>query len=276
MELSRYEKLSLIRIKRWEKEKHEGIGKKMLDGVSGPVDYLIKKIGREKFNLFEKAIEATVDKMLHASTYSVNSKDLIKRAREHGILIEDLSELKTVNFKLLDDCNRKHITFHERAGAAQGAVAGIAGVLAAPADLTAVLIQIFHLIQEIAFCYGFNPNSLVEKQILLRIMEASIGSSEKKFNALKEIEKLKGIETTGDADRKQGDSVSIVGSNAIQEQIQSLSIGLLIRMIPRALPIPIITMAIGAHSDHEMMEKAGEAAFMVYRKRFIERKAALP
>jgi len=106
-------------------------------------------------------------------------------------------------------------------------------------------------------------------------MEVSIGSSDKKFNALNEIEKLKGIETTGEVERKQEDSVSIVGSNAIQEQIQSLSIGLLIRMIPRALPIPIITMAIGAHSDHEMMEKAGKTAFMVYRKRFIERKAAL-
>ncbi len=105
MGLSRYEKLSLIRINRWEKEKHEGIGKKILDGVSRPVDYLIQKIGREKFKFFEKAIETTVDKMLYASTYSVNSKDLIKRAREHGILIEDLSELKSVNFKLLDDCN---------------------------------------------------------------------------------------------------------------------------------------------------------------------------
>ena len=37
-----------------------------------------------------------------------------------------------------------------------------------------------------------------------------------------------------------------------------------------------MTMAMSAHSDHEIMEHSGEAAFMVYRKRFIERKRELP
>jgi len=275
MELTRYEKLSLIRINRWEKDRHKGVGKIILDGVSKPVDYLIKKIGHEKFKFFENAIESTVNTMVHASTYSVNPKELIKRAHKNGIMIDDLSELKTVNFKQLDDCNRKHITFHERASATQGAVAGIGGVLVAPADLTAVLLQAFHLIQEIAFCYGYDPNDVVEKQILLRIIEAAIGGSGAKFKALHEIETLKKIENEKKENEVSKKSVSILGSKAMQEYIETLSIGLLVRMIPRTLPIPIVNMAISAHSDHEMMEHAGKAAFMVYRKKFIERKMEL-
>ena len=86
---------------------------------------------------------------------------------------------------------------------------------------------------------------------------------------------LKKIERNEDENQVSKKSVSILGSKAVQEQIVTLSIGLISRMIPRALPIPIITMAISAHSNHEIMEKSGEAAFMVFRKRFIERKREL-
>ena len=275
MELNKYEKLSLKRIDRWEKESHGGLQKKLLDAVSKPVDYLTKKLGPDKLRYFESAIESALNKMMSASTYSVKPEELIKRAHKNGIMIDDLSELKTVNLKLLDDCNRKHIKFHERASAAQGAVAGIGGALIAPADLTAILLQAFHLLQEIAFCYGFDPNDIVEKYILLRIMEAAIGSSENKFKALGEIEMLKKIERDKEETEISKKSVSLIGSKAIQEQIESLSIGLVSRLIPRTLPIPLVTMAISAHSNHEIMEHSGNTAFMVYRKRFIERKKEL-
>ena len=275
MKLTNYEKLSLIRINKWEERSHGSIEKMLLDGVSKPIDYIMKKIGREKFNLFENAIEAAVNKMMNVSTYSVNSKELLKRAHKNGIMIDDLSELITVNFKKLDDCNMKHIKFHGRTSAAQGAVAGIGGALLAPADLTAILLQAFHLIQEIAFCYGYDPNETVEKHVLLRIMEVAIGSSKNKFKALQEIEILKKIERDVDKTQVSKKSVAILGSKAVQEQIVTLSIGLITRMIPRAIPIPLITMAISAHSDHEIIEHSGEGAFMVYRKRFIERKMEL-
>jgi hypothetical protein len=275
LKLTNYEKLSLVRIRKWEERTHGSIEKKILDGVSKPIDYIMKKIGHEKFNLFEKAIEAAVNKMMNVSTYSVDSKELLKRAHENGIMIDDLSELISVKLKKLDDCNMKHIKFHGKASAAQGAVAGIAGALAAPADLTALLFQAFHLIQEIAFCYGYDPNDMVEKHILLRIMEVVIGSSENKFKALQEIEVLKKIERDVEQNQVSQKSVAILGSKAVQEQIVTLSVGLITRMIPRAIPIPLVTMAMSAHSDHEIMEHSGEGAFMVYRKRFIERKMEL-
>jgi len=275
LKLTNYEKLSLVRIRKWEERTHGSIEKKILDGVSKPIDYIMKKIGHEKFNLFEKAIEAAVNKMMNVSTYSVDSKELLKRAHENGIMIDDLSELISVKLKKLDDCNMKHIKFHGKASATQGAVAGIAGALAAPADLTALLFQAFHLIQEIAFCYGYDPNDMVEKHILLRIMEVVIGSSENKFKALQEIEVLKKIGRGVEQNQVSQKSVAILGSKAVQEQIVTLSVGLITRMIPRAIPIPLVTMAMSAHSDHEIMEHSGEGAFMVYRKRFIERKMEL-
>jgi len=275
VELNEYEIKSLEEISKWEKEKQEGFHKKILDVITKPVDYLIKKIGPEKLKMFESAIEATIKQMLYASTYTVNPQQLIKRAHEHGIMIEDLSEMKTCNLELLDDCNRKHIKFHERASAVQGAAAGIGGGLVATVDLTAVLVQDFHMLQEIAFCYGYDPNDIIEKEIILRIIEAGVGGSEAKFKALQEIENLKRLKDEKTETEATGKGISVVGAKALEEYIEDLAVSLLGRLIPRTLPIPVATMVISAHSNHEIMEHSGNTAFMVYRKRFIERKKEL-
>lgn len=270
MKLNQYEIESLKEIENWEKEEHKGFHKKVLDLTSKPVDYLIKKIGPEKFKKFENAIEATIKNLVYASTYTVKPEVLIKRAHKHGIMIEDLSELKRCNLELLDKCNRKNINFHERASAVQGAVLGLGGPVTAVADITTVLIQDFHMIQEIAFCYGYDPNDIVEKEIILRIIEAGIGGSEVKFKALKEIEVLKDIESGKDKKEITKQGISVLGAKALEEYIEDLVTNLLVRLIPRSLPV--ISMVVSAHSNHEIMEHSGNTAFMIYRKRFIERK----
>jgi hypothetical protein len=270
MKLNKYELESLKKIKRWEKESHKGFHKKILDVTSAPVNYLIKKIGPEKFKKFEDAIEATVKKLLYASNYTVDSRVLIERAHEHGVMIKDLSELKRCNLELLDNCNRRNIDFHEKAGAIQGAVLGLGGALVAVADLTLILIQDFHMIQEIAFCYGYDPNDIVEKEIILRVIEAAIGGSEIKFKALKEIKTLRNIGEKKRRKKVTKKGVSVLGSKALEEYVEDLTVALLVRLVPRSLPV--ISMAVSAHSNHEIMEHSGDAAFMVYRKRFIERK----
>ena len=270
MEISEYETISLKKITKWEKEKHKGFHKKVLDTTSRPVDYVIGKIGPEKLKKFENAVEKTVKNLLSASTCTVNPEELIKRAHTHGVMIEDLSELKTSKLELLDECNREHINFHEKASAIQGAAAGLGGVLTATVDLTALLVQDFHMIQEIAFCYGCKPNDIIEKEIMLRIIEIGVGGSEIKFKALKEIGSLKRIKSKSPNQTTAKKGVSVLGSKALEEYIEHLTAALIIRLLPRALPI--VSMAVSAHSNHEIIEHSGQAAFMVYRKRFIERK----
>jgi len=270
MEISEYETISLEKITKWEKEKHKGFHKKVLDVTSRPVDYVIGKIGPKKLKKFESAVEKTVKNLLSASTYTVNPEELIKRAHAHGVMIKDLSELKTCKLELLDECNREHINFHERASAIQGAAAGLGGMLTATVYLTALLVQDFHMIQEIAFCYGYEPNDIIEKEIMLRIIEIGVGGSEIKFKALKEIGSLKKIKSKSPGQTTAKKGVSVLGSKALEEYIEHLTAALVLRLVPRALPV--VSMAVSAHSNHEIIEHSGNAAFMVYRKRFIERK----
>ena len=270
MELSEYEKVSLKKIMKWEREKHKGLHKKVLDVTSKPIDYVIGKIGPEKLKKFENAVEKTVKNLLYVSTSFVDPEELIKRAHAHGMMIKNLSELKKCDLKLLDDCNRVHIKFHEKASAIQGAALGLGGILTATADLTALLVQDFHMIQEIAFCYGYDPNDIIEKEIILRIIEIGVGGSEIKFKALEEIASLKKIESKSGKQTTAKKGISVLGSKALEEYIEHLTAAMIVRLVPRALPV--VSMVVSSHSNHEIMEHSGQAAFMVYRKRFIERK----
>jgi hypothetical protein len=273
MQINEYETVSLKEIKKWEKDKHRGFHKKVLDVTSRPVDYVLSKVGPKKLKHFENAVEKTVQNLLTTSTSTVDIEDLIKRAHDHGVMINDLSDLKKCNLGLIDECNRKHIKFHEKASAIQGAVGGLGGIVVATVDLTTLLIQDFHMIQEIALCYGYDPNDIIEKEIILRIIEIGVGGSEIKFQALKEIAALKKIISKSPNEVTAQKGMSVLGSKALEEYIEHLTAALIVRLVPRALPL--VSMAVSAHSNHEIIEHSGQAAFMVYRRRFIERKRKL-
>jgi len=273
MQLNKYELYSLKAIEKWEKKAHQGFHKKILDITIKPVDYIIEKIGRDKFKIFGDAIESTVETVLYTAKYTVDSKQLIKKAHSHGLMIKDLSELQSSNLRLLDKCNRESISFHKKAAAIQGAVLGLGGAAIAVADLTTILVQDFHMIQEIAFCYAYDPNDVIEKEIILRIIEAAIGGSTTKFKCLSEIEQLKQIKEKENKAVTTKKGVSVLGAKVLEGYIEDLTVALLVRLIPRSLPV--ISMVVSSHSNYEIMEHSGETAFMVYRKRFIERKMEL-
>ena len=84
------------------------------------------------------------------------------------------------------------------------------------------------------------------------------------------LEAIKKIKSESDKKTAAQKGVSVIGSKALEEYIEHLTAALLVRLVPRA--VPVISMAVSAHSNHEIMEHSGQTAFMVYRKRFIERK----
>ena len=274
MKLSNYELKSLQEIEEWEKKKHEGFHKKILDVTSKVTDYIMNSIGRENYGIVEDAIEGTVRSLLYASKYTINENGIIKRAHDHGIMINNIADLQRCDLETLDKCNRESINFHEKAAGIQGAISGLGGILIAAADLTTILVQDFHMIQEISFCYGYDPIDIIEKNIILQIIGGSIGGSEMKFKALKRIEVLKNIKMNNENEQETIESMPMLGAKAMEEYIEDLTVELLKNIVPRS--VPILSMAVSAHSNYEIMEFSGDTAFMIYRKRFIERKRHLP
>ncbi|MBF0254032.1 MAG: EcsC family protein [Candidatus Omnitrophica bacterium] len=271
MKLNDYERTSLSEIFLWEKSKHTGFHKKILEVLSRPAEELIRKIGEDRFAEFEKHVERAVRTFISASTFTVNPQVIIRRARQNGVMIESIADIPYCDLKLLDECNRKHIKFHERASAIQGGVAGLGGFLTSMADLATVLVSMFHMVQEVAYCYAYDPNNLVEKQIIIHIVTAGLGNSQVKFKSLAEIRKLEKV--TGRRRQATIHKTRVLGGKAINEAVETITVSLMGRLLKRA--VPILSVAVSAHNNHEIMEHAGNTAFMVYRRRFIQRKPKL-
>jgi hypothetical protein len=232
---------------------------------------LLQAIGPSRLQAIEDTLQDVVERMLEASTHSVDVEKIKTRARQHGLEIESFADLARCNLQILDRCNREHIRFHEWTATVVGGVSGLGGLPAATADLAAVLLSIFHMLQEIAFCYGFDPNDRLEKEIMLRVLLAGVGGSVMKSKALKDIEMLR--EATDEHAQPDAARLSVVSSKALAEYVEHLAIVLVARLIPRS--VPIIAVAIAAHNNQELVEQTGKTALMVYRKRFIERKKEL-
>jgi len=265
-EVQKYEIRALSEIKKWEKQKYKGIQKRLQDTVSAPINFVMEKVGPDKFETIEKAIRGVVEKLLHASAFTTDSQKMINKAKKYGVTLKSIDDMQTLPLRMLDECNAKEIKFHKRVATLQGAVAGIGGELLATVDLTTLLLEDFRMIQNIAYCYGFIPEDVVEKKIILRIIEGGIGGSEVKFKILDDIEQLK--KEQQDPETYQG--INVVTTKFIDRYVKSVAVAMIVRILSCSLPI--ISMAVSAHSNRDIIEQSSQTALMVYRKRFIERK----
>jgi hypothetical protein len=191
---------------------------------------------------------------------------MVKKARKYGVTLKTIADIQNIPLKILDECNSGEIQFHKRLATVQGAVAGIGGELLATVDLTTLLIEDFRMIQNLSYCYGFNPGDFVEKKIILRIIEGGIGGTEVKFKILNDIEELK--KEQRDPQTYQG--INVVTTKFVDRYVKSLAVAFTVRILSCSLPI--IAMAVSAHSNRDIIKQSGQTALMVYRKRFIERK----
>ncbi|MBF0210818.1 MAG: EcsC family protein [Desulfamplus sp.] len=267
-EMQKYEIISYKQILKWETQKSSYFNR-VMGIVSNPIYYMFDKIGQKNIQTIEKTVGSVIEYLYRVADLTVSKDRLIKRLKKHGIHINDLAELQKCYLKQLDECNQNFINVHAASAAIQGGIAGIAGELAAPADLSAILVRIFNMIQHVAFCYGFNPNDPIEKEIILSIMLLSLVGDRLKKEILKEICLLRKKEQESRGEHY----TKLLTKRAMARIVRRFSCAILLKLFSRA--VPVICVVVSAHSNYEMVNTSYDAAFMLYRKHFIERKHEL-
>lgn len=268
--LKKYEILAYKEILAWEKKK-DGYGTKVIGAASDPIRYLVDKIGKKRFQRFENVVSGVVESLYRVSKLTVSRKRLKARLKKYGVVLEgdDLDNLKRCWLKQLDACHYRYRKIHGASAAIQGGVAGITGELAAPVDLSTMLIRIFNMIQTIAFCYGFDPDDRLEKEIILRIIIVSLGARQVRQEVLKEISYLR----IKQQESHVGYYTDVLTKKAMDRTVERLGVAVFVKLFSRA--VPIVSVVVSAHSNYGMMTSANQAAFMIYRKHFIDRKRFL-
>ena len=65
----------------------------------------------------------------------------------------------------------------------------------------------------------------------------------------------------------------MLGSRAVADYAEQVTLSLLMRLLPHALPV--VSVVLAAHHNHGLVHQVGRTGFMVFRKRFVERKRTL-
>lgn len=158
----------------------------------------------------------------------------------------------------------------------EGAGSGVMGLPGLAADIPLLMSISLREIQSISLCYGYDPNSDLEKEYILQILNTAsatdLGTKQAAMITLKQCEQIL-LKVTW---KKMAESAATkeISKTAFLYALREFAKQLGIRLTKRKLlqMIPVIGALIGGAFNYIYVKDIGETAYMCYRRRFLEEK----
>lgn len=248
--------------------------------VSAPVSWLAEKLIPESArNNISGVTEVIIEKLQDFSQWSVNQSDILKATHEFEIDADTIIQLKKASIHDLDHVAEKFIDENTRMATLSGLSTGIVGIAGILADLPTLFAISMRSIYQIALCYGYDLDSAegngreYEVEYMVRVFKIATASDKiQKQRALAELKDFEAGrdseiygELGGDFTTKQvgKNATSFISRKIIQEIVeQTLS-------KKAAAFIPGLGAIFSAGFNYVYLKDVGEAAYMVYRERFL-------
>lgn len=197
-------------------------------------------------------------------TASVTGKGQKQEDADHGetsaISLEQVSHLPVlVMDQVADDIISERVKF----AAASGAATGVGGFITMAADMTLVLGNSLKTLQEIAICYGYDPNDPMERVFVLKCLQFSSADIVGKKAILTEL-------ATFDEEHTNAEVISQIQGwrEVVNTYRDSLGWKQLFQMIP------IAGIIFGSISNKGTLSDVSEAGKMLYKKRRLLKRLA--
>ncbi|MGG3283082.1 EcsC family protein [Paenibacillus solani] len=143
--------------------------------------------------------------------------------------------------------------------AAQGAATGIGGVLTIAADLPMVLGQSLKVLQEMALCYGYDPNDSRERVFIVKCLQ---------FASADIVGKKAVLEELANFDDEQATEQVFSQLQGWREVVQSYTDNFGMKKLFQL--IPIAGVVFGSISNKGTISDVAEAGKMLYKKRRLQ------
>ncbi len=268
MRLSDYEKEVRREVDKWEKG--STLFQQVLDWAMMPVDWVVDQVVPDSFlDQASDLVEQGLGVLNDASEWTYSENDLVKKAIDNGIEIEALEDLRDHDLEELDTFAKSFTTENALLAAVQGGGAGLGGIALVAADIPLLFTINFRLIQQVGAAYGFSMKAPEFKPLILSIYNvASSGSREAKTAALKETS-VAAAAFAHDFEYKGRGNTS-----TFREQNKHLPREIAKNLAGRKLGqmIPLAGAAIGAGVNYWFTSQTAEAAHMLFRALYLERK----
>ena len=276
------EKKILDQIARWKAATPSFIAR-ATEFVSKPITWLTD-------NLIPANIRSSVgditdkiaERIQDLSQWTVNKEVILKATKEFEIDASTIVGLKQATIHDLDHVAQDFITTNSRIGTGSGAVAGIVGWAGLAADLPTLFVLALRSIYQIALCYGYDlegENGTQEEkdfefEYIMRVFKVATASD--KVQKQKALGELKDFE----AGRYDEDLTSGLGGDFTTKQVGKNTTRIISQRIIReiveqtlskkaAALVPGLGAIFNAGFNYVYLNDVGEAAFMLYRERFL-------
>ena len=250
--------------------------------VSKPITWLTDKLTPDNVKGSVSGVtESIAEKLQDFSNWSVNKEEIIKATHEFEIDYRTIIELKKASIHDLDHVSQKFIEENTRMGTLSGIGTGLVGWAGLLADLPTLFLLSLRTIYQIALCYGFDirgesedPNhQIYETEYMMRVFKIATASD--KIQKQRALAELKDFEAGHHSDVYQavgGDfATKQVGKGATSFISQRIIKEIVEQTISKkaAALVPGLGAIFSAGFNYVYLKDVGEAAFMLYRERFL-------
>ena len=257
------------------------------DFVSKPISWLSEKLIPEDVRgSISGVTEKVVEKLQDMSQWSVNHDAVLEATREFDIDATSIAALRKVSIHDLDHIAQKFSEQNTRVATVSGAGTGMtalvgfgwAGLIA---DLPTLFAVSLRSIYQTALCYGFDlegdgmspETRAYEMEYMMRVFKIATASD--KVQKQRSLGELKDFEAG-----RQSELYNPVMGDYAAKQLSKNATGYVSRILIKeivertitkkaAALIPGLGVVFSAGFNYVYLQDVGEAAFMIYRERFL-------
>ena len=269
-EMSEYEKLVLVNIHEWKNPKI-GWFKKAMEVINWPLEKstdLVSKVPGVDW-VIEKAIGGLVVLLNDLAQWAVRPNAIYKEYRDAGFgNIKNPEDIFTLDLEEADKVCGFLAAKYKIIATIEGGVTGAAGLPGIPPDIIALISINQRAIGEFATYYGFDISSQHERLFALNIL----GLASSPNDAAKQVAMAQLVRIAKDVARKKVWKDLEKNSFVKIIQLVARSLGIRLTKAKLAQVVPVTGAVVGGGFNAYYTNKVCDAAFYLYRERFLAEK----
>lgn len=266
-----YEKNTLKEIRIWKTPKEQNFLQKSFSVITSPINKTAELVIDSPYigEVITKAISGLTTICNQSAQKTVRTVAIFEDiSNKSGITIKNLNDIEKIELSILDKASSGLLSKYVAIAAAEGGGTGALGLPGMVIDIPSLILLNFRAIGEYATYYGFDIELQEEKIYILNILSlASAPTDQAKHVAMAQLAKI----ATQVAKKQTWTELEKI---AFVNMIKKIAEALGIRLTKAKLAqfIPVFGAVVGAGFNAYYTEKVCNAAYFLYRERFLARK----
>jgi len=250
--------------------------------ISKPLNWLTEKIVPENVRESAGGVADTIaEKLRDISQFTVNKESVLTATKQYQIDSSTVLELKKASIFDLDNVAQEFISDNTRMATISGVGTGLVGWPGLIADLPTLFMISLRTINQIALCYGYDleeenaPQGHREFELEYMMRVFKVATSADVIQKQRGLSELKDFES-GRIEELEG----TVGGEFTSRQISKNATSFVSQRIIREIVeqtiskkaaglVPGLGALFSAGFNYVYLKDVGEAAYMLYRERFL-------